>query len=481
MKEEFGKRELASRSENFSDWYSDVILKAELADYGPVKGTMVIRPYGYALWERVQQIFDGMIKEDGVQNAYFPMFIPEHLLKREKEHVEGFAPEVAVVTHAGGKKLSEPLVIRPTSETIIYEMFAKWIHSWRDLPLRINQWVNVVRWELRTYLFLRTSEFLWQEGHTVHEDHESAKSQVMRALDRYVALYQEYFALAGIAGKKSPAERFAGAESTYTYEMLMPDGKALQGCTSHDLGQNFSKAFHIEFQGRDAKTHTAWQTSWGLSTRSIGGLVMAHGDGQGLVLPPRLASIQLVIIPIYRGKEMPEEIARTVSFIRETLNGNVRLYVDERTEYTPGWKFNEWELKGVPLRLELGAKECLAKQATLARRDTGEKVFVELAEIGNAVPDLLDSIQRNLFDKSSVFTQTHTHEATDLSSFKNIMNAERGFIRAFWCEDPACEARIKEETKATTRCLPLDAPEEKGKCVYCTKPASHRWIFAQAY
>ncbi len=467
--------------ENFPDWYTDVILRSELADYGPVKGTMVIRPYGYALWERVQQIFDAMIKADGVQNAYFPMFIPEHLLKKEKEHVEGFAPEVAVVTHAGGKKLTEPLIVRPTSEAIMYEMFAKWIHSWRDLPFMINQWTNVVRWELRTYLFLRTSEFLWQEGHTVHAEHEEAERQVMRALDHYVALYQEYFGIAGIAGKKSPAERFAGADETYTYEMLMPDGKALQGCTSHDLGQNFSKAFHIEFQGKDGATHLPWQTSWGLSTRSIGGLIMAHGDDQGLVLPPRLAPVQLVIIPIYKGKEMPEDIAKTIALIREALEGEVRLHVDGRTEYTPGWKFHEWELKGVPLRLEIGQKECASRQATLVRRDTKETVRVELGEIRNAVPDLLRSIQRNLFDASSAFLREHTREVATYDAFKSVMSEHKGFLRAFWCEDSACEARIKEETKATTRCLPLDAPEEKGECVYCAKPAKHRWIFAQAY
>lgn len=471
---------LVKKSENLSGWYNDIILKAKLADYGPVKGTMIFRPYGYAIWERVQQEFDKVIKADGVQNAYFPMLIPERLLKREKEHVEGFAPEVAVVTHAGGKDLKEKLVVRPTSETIMYEMFAKWIQSWRDLPLLLNQWSNVVRWELRTHLFLRTSEFLWQEGHTVHATKEEALAQVLKALEHYRDLYRNYCALAGIAGKKSESEKFAGAVTTYTYEMLMPDGKALQGCTSHDLGQNFAKPFHIEFLDKDGAKQVPWQTSWGLTTRSIGALIMAHGDDQGLMLPPNLAPAQAVIVPILKEKTPSTLFIQQISRIRDTLS-LFRVETDMRPEYSAGWKFNEWEMKGVPLRIEIGEKELAAKTATLVARDTKEKRQVPLENLANEVHAGLEAIQKNLLSRSEKFLRENTHDIADYKKFKQMLKEKGGFLKAFWCEHALCEANIKEETKATTRCLPLDATEEKGECVYCRKPAAHRWIFAQAY
>ncbi len=476
----FHKEHLIKKSENLSGWYNNIILKTKLGDYGPVKGTMVFRPYGYAIWERIQQEFDRVIKADGVQNAYFPLFIPERLLKKEKEHVEGFAPEVAVVTYAGGKELKEKIVVRPTSETIMYEMFAKWIQSWRDLPLLINQWSNVVRWELRTHLFLRTSEFLWQEGHTVHSTKQEAIHQTLKSLNHYIDLYRLRYAVAGIAGKKSETEKFAGAVTTYTYEMLMPDGKALQGCTSHDLGQNFAKPFHIEFLDKDGTKQIPWQTSWGLSTRSIGALVMAHGDDHGLMIPPSLAPTQAVIVPILKDKTPSADFQQRIAKIAQSLS-SLRTETDMRAEYSAGWKFNEWEMKGVPLRIEIGERELEANTATLVARDTGEKRQVPLANLEKEARNTLETIQKNLLARSEEFLKTNTHEIPDYKEFKEALKKKRGFLRAFWCENPSCEASIKKETKATTRCLPLDAKEEKGECVYCKKPAVHRWIFAQAY
>ena len=476
MVKTFEKKKLIKKSENFSAWYQDVILKAELADYAPVKGCMIIRPYGYAIWENIQKIFDGMIKKVGVKNAYFPLFIPEHFLKKEKEHVEGFSPVVAVVTVGGGEKLEEKLIIRPTSETIMYSMYAKWLKSWRDLPILINQWNNIVRWEKRTYLFLRTTEFLWQEGHTVHETHEEALKEVECILDKYVHLYREYFAIDGIAGKKSESEKFPGAKDTYTYEMLMPDGKALQGCTSHDLGQNFAKVFNIKFLGRDGKQQIPWQTSWGLSTRSIGALVMVHGDDNGLVLPPCLSPIQIIIIPVLKNDLLIKEAEK----IQEELK-DFRVEIDLRDGHSFGWKINDWELRGVPLRIELGEKEVKEKIFTLVRRDNFEKIKIKKDNLKKEIKLILDSIQKSLLERSRKFIKENTHSANDYVEFRKIMKSKKGFIRAFWCEDEKCEAKIKEETKATIRCLPLDTKEEIGKCVYCNKPAKRKWIFAQAY
>jgi len=489
MAEEFVKS-ITKKSQDFSTWYNDVVLKAELADYAPVRGCMVIRPYGYALWERIQAEMDRMIKDAGISNAYFPLFIPESFLKKEKEHVEGFSPELAVVTIGGGEKLAEPLVIRPTSETVMYAMFAKWISSWRDLPFKLNQWCNIVRWEKRTYLFLRTTEFLWQEGHTAHVTHEEALEEVFRALKAYQTLYQDFLALAGYSGVKSQKEKFAGAVNTYTYEMLMPDGKILQGCTSHDLGQNFSRPFKVMFRDKDGKQKYVWQTSWGLATRSIGGLVMEHGDDRGLILPPKVAPIQVVIVPIPAVEATKNlAIAKLCGEIKHELEGaNLRVKLDSREEQTPGWKFNDWELKGVPIRLEIGQRELKQKTAVLVRRDTGQKAEFKIdppaGEAGNLklkIAETLNDIQRSLLVSSESFLEENTHKVDDYDELKEIMKGKKGFISAFWCEDRKCEDKIKEETKATVRCLPLGAKKEKGKCVYCGREASFRWLFGQAY
>lgn len=479
-KEEFEKEQLTKKSEDFSKWYTEVILKAELADYAPVKGCQVIRPYGFALWENVQKVLDGMIKEAQVQNAYFPLFIPEEFLKKEKKHVKGFSPELAVVTIGGGKKLKEKLVVRPTSETIIYEMYSRWIKSWRDLPVLINQWANIVRWEKRPHLFLRTTEFLWQEAHTVHETEKEAQEEVMRALQDYIKLYQDFLAIDGVWGRKSETEKFPGARETYTYEMLMPDGKALQGCTSHDLGQNFARAFDIKFQNREGRQAIPWQTCWGFSTRSIGALVMVHGDNQGLVIPPRLAPIQVVIIPIFQGDSGDKDLLKKSEELKNILK-DFKVEIDERGEYSVGWKFNEWELRGVPLRIEIGKKEIRENKLTLVRRDNGEKKEVRVDNLAARVKKTLDLIQKSLFEKSRQYLQKNTKELFDWEEFKAIMKEKRGFVRAFWCGDPQCEAKIKADSRATTRCLPLDEEGADGKCIYCGKPAERKWIFAQAY
>ncbi|MBI4100452.1 proline--tRNA ligase [Candidatus Microgenomates bacterium] len=471
----------SQKDEDFSGWYNEVVLKAELADYGPVRGTMIFRPYGYALWEAIQKELDEEIKKAGVPNTYFPLFIPEKFLKKEKEHLEGFSPELAVVTIGGGEKLAEPLVLRPTSETVIYSAFAKWISSWRELPLKVNQWCNVVRWEKRPYLFLRTTEFLWQEGHTAHATHEESLEEVFRALKMYQKLYEETLAIAGYAGMKSQKEKFAGALNTYTFEMLMPDGKVLQGCTSHDLGQNFSKAFEVMFQDKNGKREYVWQTSWGLATRSVGAMIMEHGDERGLILPPKIAPIQVVIIPII-GSGKIEESARACEDLKKNLEEEgIRVKLDNREEQSPGRKFNEWELKGVPIRLEIGPKEIETEEVLIVRRDNGEKIKVGNEDVLQTVKKLLEEIQTNLLNRSRKFLEENTLDVENYEDFKKVMSSKRGFIRAFWCEDPKCEEKIKEETKATTRCLPLDSPEENGKCIYCGKDAVHRWLFGQAY
>ena len=472
---QFEKKELKKKSENLSDWYTDVILKAELADYAPVKGCMVIRPYGYALWEGIQRYMDVQIKAHKVENAYFPLFIPEKFLNREKEHVEGFAPHMAVVTFAGGEELKERLVVRPTSETIMYEMYKKWTQSYRDLPILMNQWNNVVRWEKRTYLFLRTSEFLWQEGHCAYATREESLSTVRWAMDMYTDTYQNLLAIYGVAGVKSESEKFAGAVQTITYEMLMPDGKALQGCTSHDLGQNFSHAFEWTVQDEKGKKLYPWLNSWGFTTRSIGGLVMAHGDDHGLILPPNIAPIQVILVPI------PGSSLETVKYAiaqREALTKlGVRVKCDDREGESAGFKFNKWEVRGVPIRIEIGDKEAKEEIVTAVRRDIMEKSKIKVDDI----PAMLKEIQDTLFAKHKKFTKDNTRDAASYDTFKEIMGTSRGFIRAFWCEEASCEAEIKTETKASTRCLPLDAKTEKGVCVHCGKPATHRWLFAQAY
>jgi len=477
----FEKKELKKKSDNISSWYNDVVLKAELADYGPVKGTMVIRPYGYAIWEEVQHIFDKMIKVEGVQNAYFPLFIPMSYLAKEKEHVEGFSPELAVVTHGGGEKLAEPLVVRPTSETIIYSMYAKWIQSYRDLPLLLNQWCNIVRWEKRTYLFLRTTEFLWQEGHTAHAAHEEATQFAQKAQDWYRQIFEDYFAIPVVLGKKSATEKFAGAAVSLTVEALMPDGKSLQAATSHDLGQNFSKAFDIQFATKDGKREYVWQTSWGLSTRALGGLFLVHGDDDGLILPPKIAPQQVVVVPIFGKETDSKKLTAYVHRICDALVASgIRAFVDESDD-SAGRKFNKWEVKGVPVRLEIGNKEMNEESVTVVLRDTHEKKEMKWKECVMQIDTMLADMQKRLFDKQKKLLDANTHDVSKYDEFKKIMDTTRGFLRAFWCEDATCEKAIKDETKATTRCLPLDAKEEKGMCIHCGKPATHRWLFGQSY
>lgn len=475
---QFDKKGIAKKSINISEWYNDVVLRAELADYAPVKGCMVIRPYGYALWESIQSFLDKLIKERGVQNAYFPIFIPEKFLEKEKEHVKGFSPHLAVVTIAGGEELKERLVVRPTSETVMYEMYKKWTQSWRDLPILINQWNNIVRWEKRTYLFLRTSEFLWQEGHCAHITPEENMETVLWALKAYEKTYNKLMAMYGISGIKSNSEKFAGGDKTYSFEMLMPDGKALQACTSHDLGQNFAKAFDWTVLDKTGEKIYPWQNSWGFSTRSIGGLILAHGDDQGIVLPPNIAPVQVVIIPITQTQAIAKICGE---LLQELKKIGIRAKVDDRETKTVGWKFNEWELKGVPLRIEVGENEINSGQLSISVRDGNSKLKVQRSELQLKIKSLLLEIQDNLFQKHKKFTLDNTHSVDSYDEFKKIMETTRGFIKALWCEDPECETKIKEETKATTRILPLNSQEEKGSCIYCKKTAKNRWLFAQAY
>ena len=477
MEIKFEKKEITKKSENFSQWYNDVILKADLADYAPVKGCMIFKPYGYAIWENIQKILDGEIKKTGAKNAYFPLFIPEKFLKKEKEHVKGFSPELAIVTIGGNEELEEKLIVRPTSETIIYSMFAKWIKSWRDLPFSINQWVNIVRWEKRPRFFLRTTEFLWQEGHTAHASHQEAQREVEKVLEMYVNFYRNALAIDGIFGEKPEMEKFPGALKTFGFEMLMPDGKALQGCTSHDLGQNFSKVFNIKFSDKKGRQKFAWQTCWGLSTRSIGGLIMVHGDDQGLILPPKIAPVQIVIIPILQGKSVDKTLVKKSEELKNFLK-NFRVEIDAKRGYSVGWKFNEWELKGVPLRIEIGEKEIKEKKFTLTRRDNGKKYFFPFRALFPEVKKILDLIQEDLFKKSQDFLKENTREVSDYREFKSLMQQKRGFLKAFWCESEKCGMAIKSQTKSTPRCL---FAQKKGKCIICGKPAKRKWYFAQAY
>ncbi len=473
---------LTPRSQDFSRWYTEIVQRAELADYSPVKGCMVIRPYGYALWENIREALDRRFKATGHVNAYFPLFIPMSFIQKEAEHVEGFAPELAIVTIGGGKKLEEPLVVRPTSETIIGHMYARWIQSYRDLPLLINQWANVVRWEMRTRLFLRTTEFLWQEGHTAHATYEEAQEETLRMLDVYTDFAVNDAAIPVIPGRKSESEKFAGAMTSYTIEAMMGDGRALQSATSHNLGQNFAKAFDIKFLDQNNELQYCWTTSWGLSTRMIGAIIMVHGDDQGLVLPPRLAPIQVVLIPIYRNEE---EKGRVIPFLRQVeaaLKDDVRLKVDDREEYTPGWKFNEWEMRGVPLRIEIGPRDVAQEQVTLARRDRpgrAGKRSAPLAGLTETVQELLAEIQADMYRKALAFREENTVEPADYGEFKEAV--ARGFALAWWCSDGACETAIKEETTATIRCIPLHQEPGEGACIYCGRPARERAVFARAY
>ncbi len=476
MSQQF-KKQLKEKSVDISEWYNDVVLKAELADYAPVKGCMVIRPYGYALWEAVQDYMNPLIKAKGIKNAYFPMFIPMSYLQKEKEHVKGFAPELAVVTVGGGEKLTEELAVRPTSETIMYEMYKNWTQSWRDLPVLMNQWCNIIRWEKRTYLFLRTTEFLWQEGHCAHLTQEENMEMVLWAMDMYKKTYKNLMALYGVAGVKSNSEKFAGGKKTYTFECLMPNGKSLQACTSHDLGQNFSKSIDWYVQDESGQKVNPYQNSWGFSTRSIGGLILAHGDDNGLVLPPSIAPIQVVIVPI-PGHELAENLAQKVS---DSLKKLYRVELDSDSTQTAGFKFNKWELKGVPIRLEIGNREAEKNQVVVFRRDSGVKETVPVDDLGRYIGQILENMQRTLYESHKKFTQENTHVVDSYDEFKKIMDTTRGFLSAHWCEDADCEATIKAETKATTRCLPLDSKEEQGKCIRCGKASTHRWLFGLSY
>ena len=472
--------EITPRSEDFSRWYLDVVRRAELADYSPVKGCMVIRPYGYAMWELLQQALDRRIKATGHVNAYFPLFIPNSLLTKEAEHVEGFAPQVAYVTHGGGEELEEKLVVRPTSEAIIGTMYADWVQSWRDLPILINQWANVVRWEKKTYPFLRTTEFLWQEGHTAHETEEEAEAETRMILDMYAEVCESVLAMPVVKGRKTESEKFAGALRTYSIEALMGDGRALQAGTSHNLGQNFAKAFDITFQARDKSVQHVWGTSWGVTTRLIGGLIMTHGDDSGLVLPPALAPYQIVIVPIGRENWRETVLPKAKELRQELIDAGLRVTLDERDE-RPGWKFAEWELRGVPLRLEVGPKDIEKSAVMIARRDTREKQSIPMGGLADRLRELLNDVQRTLLERARQFREEHTTRVTDYQAFKEAMEGRPGFVIAPWCGSADCEAQIKTDTQATIRNMPLDGTVPSEPCVRCHAPAVAEAWFAKSY
>lgn len=489
-------KELTSRKENYSQWYNDLVIKADLAESSAVRGCMVIKPYGYAIWEKIQGELDRMFKETGHVNAYFPLFIPKSFFSKEAEHVEGFAKECAVVTHyrlkndENGKglvvdetaKLEEELIVRPTSETIIWNTYKGWIQSYRDLPILINQWANVVRWEMRTRLFLRTTEFLWQEGHTAHATKEEALEEAVRMLNVYATFAEKYMALPVIKGVKTESEKFAGAIDTYTIETLMQDGKALQGGTSHFLGQNFARAFDVKFLSKEGKLDYVWATSWGVTTRLIGALIMAHSDDNGLVLPPKLAPIHVVIIPIHKNEEQLASISVRVDSIKKSLESKgLTVKYDNRDTQKPGWKFAEYELKGVPVRLAIGPRDLENNTVEIARRDTLEKQTYPVEGLDNFIVGLLDDIQVNIFNRALQFRDNNTFSVNTWDEFKEVVEVKGGFAYAHWDGSPETEARIKEETKATIRCIPLDNSPEEGNCIYSGKPSKQRVLFAVAY
>ncbi len=476
------KKALPPRSVDQSEWYTQVIMRAKLADYSPVRGCMVIRPYGYAIWERIQEVMNKKIKAMGVNNAYFPLFIPYSFLQREQDHVEGFAPEVALLTRVGDKELEEPLVVRPTSETIIYEMFKDWVQSYRDLPLKINQWCNVVRWEKRTTPFLRTTEFLWQEGHTAHVSRDEAEKMVAEALEMYSTFASEYLAIYSIPGRKTEAEKFAGAEYTTTFECMMRDRKALQSGTSHLLGQNFARAFGLEFVGEDHQMHYAWTTSWGLSTRIIGAIILTHGDDKGLILPPQIAPVQVVIVPIFKNENKSEVFDYCEKVQAQLENLNIRSEFDT-SDNSPGWKFAEGEMRGIPLRVEVGSKDIAAQVLTVVKRNDGHKRQVPLTEISEVIPELLELIQAEMLQSAKEFTQQNTRRVDSYDEFKQLVNSTDeplGFIEAFFSGEKVLEAQIKEETKYTTRCVPFATETESGSCFMSGKPGKLT-IFGKAY
>ncbi|MEA3479517.1 MAG: proline--tRNA ligase [Bacteroidota bacterium] len=489
-------KDFPTRSEDYSQWYNDLVIKADLAENSAVRGCMVIKPYGYAIWEKMQSALDKMFKDTGHSNAYFPIFIPKSFFSKEASHVEGFAKECAVVTHYrlknadDGKgvvvdedaKLEEELIIRPTSETIIWDTYKKWIQSYRDLPVLINQWVNVVRWEMRTRLFLRTTEFLWQEGHTAHATEQEAMEETEKILDLYADFAENWMCVPVLKGIKSINERFAGAIDTYCIEALMQDGKALQSGTSHFLGQNFAKAFDVKFLTKENKLEYVWATSWGVSTRLMGALIMAHSDDHGLVLPPKLAPTQVVIIPIYKNEEQLEQINALVEEIKKAIEAkDISVKYDNRDTFKPGWKFNEYEFKGVPLRLAIGPRDLENGTVEVARRDTLEKEVLQLTDIENKVEHLLDQIQDNLYQKALSFRENNTYAVDDWEEFKTIMENKGGFVYAHWDGTAETEIKIKDETKATIRVIPMGTDHEEGKCIYTGKPSKQRVVFAKAY
>ncbi len=472
--------EITPRSQDFSRWYLDIVRRAELADYTEVKGCMAIRPYGFAIWELIQQELDRRIKASGHVNAYFPLFIPNHLLTKEAEHVEGFAPQVAYVTHGGGEELEEKLVVRPTSEAIIGTKYADWIQSWRDLPVLINQWANVVRWEKKTFPFLRTTEFLWQEGHTAHETAEEAEAETLKILDMYAEVCESVLAMPVLKGVKSASEKFAGAARTYSIEALMGDGRALQAGTSHNLGQNFAKAFDVKFQARDKSVQYVWGTSWGVTTRLVGGVIMVHGDDNGLALPPKVAPYQVVIVPIGRDNWRETVLPTAARIKQELVNAEIRVTLDDRDE-RPGWKFSEWELRGVPLRLEIGPRDIEQSQVLIARRDTREKMAVPLDGLSPRIHQLLEDVQQSMLKKAQAFLDEHTQRTTDYAEFRQMLDGRPGFIIAPWCGRDDCEAQIKTDTQATIRNIPLGAAAPGGACVRCDSPALYEVRFAKSY
>ncbi|MGE0587868.1 MAG: proline--tRNA ligase [Cyclobacteriaceae bacterium] len=489
-------KELTSRSEDYSQWYIDLVKKADLAENSDVRGCMVIKPYGYAIWENMQQGLDRMFKNTGHVNAYFPLFIPKSFLAREASHVEGFAKECAIVTHYRLKnaedgsgvivdpeaKLEEELIVRPTSETVIWNSYKRWIQSYRDLPILINQWANVVRWEMRTRLFLRTAEFLWQEGHTAHATAKEAQEETIQMLNVYADFVENYMALPVVKGRKSEGEKFPGAIDTYCIEALMQDGKALQAGTSHFLGQNFAKAFDVQFATKEGSLEYVWGTSWGVSTRLIGGLIMAHSDDDGLILPPKLAPIHVAIVPIFKSEEELQKITEKVNVISTELRKKgFAVKFDNRDTHKPGFKFAEYELKGVPVRLAIGPRDLENGTIEVARRDTKEKKVVSIDEVTTLIPTLLDEIQQNIYNRALKFREEKTTHVDTYDQFKKVLDERGGFVMAHWDGTPETEAAIKEETKATIRCIPMDAREEAGKCVYSGKPSSKRVLFARAY
>ena len=471
-------KDITNIEEDFAKWYTDIVLKAELADYTDTKGCISIRPYGYAIWENIQKYADSKFKETGIENIYFPVLIPESLLQKEKDHVEGFAPEVAWVTEAGEEKLDERLCIRPTSETIISTMYSKWLSSWRDLPFLYNQWCNVLRWEKETRPFLRSREFLWQEGHTIHETEQEAIDRTLKMLDIYADIAENLLAIPVIKGIKTESEKFAGAVSTYTIESMMHDGRALQSATSHYFGQNFSKPFDIKFQDREGNQQYAYQTSWGSSTRLIGGLIMAHGDNRGLKLPPKIAPTQVIIVPIAQHKE---GVLEKVYNLNEELSSKYRVKVDDRDKYSPGYKFNYWEMKGVPIRIEIGPRDIENNECILVRRDNAEKITVKLEKIDKIIGETLEDIHNSMFNDCKKRMEEKTTIAYNINEFKENMDTNQGFIKAMWCGKEECENKIRELTGAKSRCMPFNQEKISNKCVCCGEPAEKMVIWARQY